>query len=282
MARLRGAERGAGHILELNPFRCRVWELHDRLVDYVTDESCKAEIESISATGQLVPVLGRPLSGDPDFDVELIYGARRLFIARHLNVPLRVEVREMSDREAIVAMDTENRHRKDICPYERGLSFARWLRKGYFNSQDEIARALRISASQVSRVLRLAKLPAVIIGAFRNPSDMREGWGLDLIQLWEDDRTRELISQRARNVAKRVPSLGAEEVYRYLTAPVRAVSKERKMVRDIVVRARNGSPMFRVRQLQNSLALLLPLLSEATVSRICEAVSEVLRNGASN
>jgi ParB family chromosome partitioning protein len=282
MARARATEMAAGHILELNPFRCKVWELHDRLVDYVTDESCKAEIESISATGQLVPVLGRPLTGDLDFDVELIYGARRLFVAQYLNVPLRVEVREMSDREAIVAMDTENRHRKDICPYERGLSFARWLQKGYFNSQDEIARALRISASQVSRVLRLAKLPAVIVSAFRNPSDIREGWGLDLLQLWEDDRTRDLIAQRARNIAKRVPSLGAEEVYRYLTAPAGSVSKERKMVRDIVVRASNGSPMFRVRQLQNSLALLLPLLSEVTMSRICEAVSEVLRNGGSN
>jgi ParB-like chromosome segregation protein Spo0J len=69
-----------------------------------------------------VPALGRPLHGDLEFDVEIIYGARRLFVARHLNMPLQVELREMSDREALVAMDIENRLRTDISPYERGTA----------------------------------------------------------------------------------------------------------------------------------------------------------------
>lgn len=278
-ARAGGGERSSGRILELNPFRCRVWALHDRLSDYVTEESCRAEIDSIARNGQLVPVLGRPLDGDPDYDVELIYGARRLFVAQYLNVPLRVELRDLSDRQAIVAMDTENRYRKDISPYERGLSFARWLQMGHFESQDDIARALKISASQVSRLLKLTKLPAVIVGAFRSPSDMREGWGLDLLQLWEDERRRELLAQRGRNISKRSPRPSAEEVYRYLMAPTGSATRERKNVRDIVVRAGNGSPMFRVRHLRNDLALLLPrsALSEAAVNQICEAVSDILR-----
>lgn len=277
-----GKERLAGRILELNPFRCRVWTLHDRLADYVTDETCKAEIESFSKTGQLAPALGRPLIGDHEFDVELIYGARRLFVARYLNVALRVEVREMSDREAIVAMHTENRCRKDISPYERGLSFARWIQKGHFASQDDIAHNLRISASQVSRLLKLAKLPAVIVGAFHSPSDIREGWGLDLMHLWEDDKHRDLLAQRARSISKRVPSSSAEEVYHYLTAPAGSAGKKRKAARDIVVRAGNSPPLFRVRHLRTGSALLLPLLSDATLSKICAAVAEILRNGAAN
>src|SRR5262245_57838727 len=140
-------------IVSVNPFRCRMWALHDRLETHVTEDTCRAEIESISKHGQLVPVLGRPLRQDPDYEVELIYGARRLFVARLINQPLLVELRELSDRDAIVAMDVENRLRQDISPYERGRSYARYLQSGFFKSQDEIARSLKISASQVSRLL---------------------------------------------------------------------------------------------------------------------------------
>src|SRR5262245_26075307 len=130
-------------VVAVNPFDCRMWDLHDRLETQVTEESCKAEIESFSKHGQLIPVLGRPLTRDPTHKVELICGARRLFVARHINAPLLVDLREMSDREAIIAMDIENRQRADISAYERGLSYARWLRSGQFQSQDDLARQLR-------------------------------------------------------------------------------------------------------------------------------------------
>ena len=69
-------------VIYVNAFRCQMWALHDRLEDYVTAASCKAEIESFQKHGQLVPALGRALKGNPDYDIELIYGARRLFVAR--------------------------------------------------------------------------------------------------------------------------------------------------------------------------------------------------------
>src|SRR4030088_270940 len=153
-------------VISVSPFRCRMWALHDRIDTYVNETTCKMEIDSFHRHGQLVPVLGRPVRGDPDYDMELIYGARRLFVARHINVALMVEVRDLSDRDAIVAMDIENRQRKDVSPLERGLSYARWLRSGYFKSQDDIAQNLKISSSQVSRMLKLARLPSAIVGAF--------------------------------------------------------------------------------------------------------------------
>src|SRR5688572_30441481 len=110
-------------IVSISPFRCRVWEMHDRLEDYITAESCCTEIGSFEAHGQLVPALGRPVRGDPDYDLEVVCGARRLFVARHLGALLQVEIREMSDREALVALDIENRHRKDTSPYERGVTY---------------------------------------------------------------------------------------------------------------------------------------------------------------
>src|SRR5207253_10688731 len=149
-----------GEVIAVNPFRCRMWALHDRLGQYLTEESCQAEIASFLSRGQLVPTLGRRLRANPDYDVELLYGARRLFVARHLNKELIVELCDLQDRDAIVAMEIENRQRVDISPYERGLSYARWLNQGHFSSQEDLARELNVSTSQVSRLLKLARLPA--------------------------------------------------------------------------------------------------------------------------
>ena len=111
-------------IRSVNPFRCRVWDLHDRLDHLIVEDGCRNEISSFAKNGQLIPALGRPLRDDPDYEVELICGARRLFVARHLNLELLVDLRELTDQDAIIAMDVENRQRQDISPYERGLSFA--------------------------------------------------------------------------------------------------------------------------------------------------------------
>lgn len=109
-------------IVSANPFRCRMWSMHDRLESCITEENCKAEIESFATHGQIVPVLGKKLNADPDYDYELYFGARRLFIARHLNVALRIRLRELSTRDALIAMDIENRQRIDITPYEQRSS----------------------------------------------------------------------------------------------------------------------------------------------------------------
>lgn len=275
-----GAARQRGDIVRVNPFRCRMWELHDRLGDYITEQSCRAEIESFARYGQLVPALGRALRDDHDCDVELIYGARRLFVAQHLNVPLHVELRELSDRQALVAMDIENRHRRDISAYERGVNYARWLRTKYFNSQDEIAHALKISTSQVSRLLKLAQLPTVIVNAFASPLDILEGWGVELAKAWQDPELRLLVGQRARALVNQTPRPSSLEVYQKLIAPAGAGRKSRRPRRDMVVSGGNGTPLFRIRYQRATVAFLLPTtaLSEKCVNRIREAVSDIMQS----
>jgi ParB family transcriptional regulator, chromosome partitioning protein len=264
-------------ILSANPFRCRVWALHDRLEGYLTEESCRAEIESIAAHGQLVPVLGRRLRNDPDYDIELVYGARRLFIARHLNIKLIVEIRELTDIEAIVAMDIENRHRRDISPYERGLSYARWLRAGHFRSQDDLAKAMQMSKSQVSRLLSLARLPTVLVAAFESPGDICEAWGADLLNALDDPRRRDATIRQARAIASRVPHLPARAVYRTLMAASAATGR-RVATHDDVIRDGSGVPLFRVRHQTNSVAFVLPVerLCPQSMLAIKEAIAGIL------
>lgn len=267
-----------GSIVSVDPFRCRLWQLHDRLEDHVTEESCKAEIQSFAEHGQLVPALGRPLREDSEFDVELIYGARRLFVARHVRQPLLVELRELSDMQAIVAMDMENRQRRDISPYERGLSYARWLRGGIFESQDDIARALNVSASQVSRLLKVARLPSIVIDAFGSALHIHEAWGLELAELLENPVKRQMVIRAARAIASISPRPQAREVYRRLLASVVTGRTPRSACHDKVIKGENGAPLFRVRQQRNSIALLLPMqrVSAKSLEHIENAIARIL------
>jgi ParB family transcriptional regulator, chromosome partitioning protein len=265
-------------VLSVDPFRCRMWNLHDRLEHHVDENTCKAEIESFLKHGQLVPALGRRLRNDPTHDVELIYGARRLFVARHLIRPLLVELRDLSDEEGIIAMDIENRHRLDISPYERGMSYQRWLRSGYFKSQDDIARALKVSASQVSRLVKLAQLPSVVVAAFRSPMEICETWALNLTAVLEDPQRRVQTCARARAFAATEPRPPAREIYRQLLSASVPGRKARPRRRDEVVNGRNGKPLFRIRQQINTIALLLPVdrISDRCLAQIRAAVSSVI------
>jgi ParB family chromosome partitioning protein len=258
-----------------------MWSLHDRCEEHVNEDTCKAEIDSFRKHGQLVPTLGRVLQGHPDYDIELIYGARRLFVARHLNVPVLVEIREISDREALIAMDIENRQRTDISPYERAVSYAHWLRNGHFHSQDDIARALKISPTRVSRLLRLAKLPAVILNAFTSPLEICEAWGVDIMDALEDPKKRRRTIERAREIGASSTRLPAKRVYRELiTASARG--RQPKPVAAVeIVRDCEGAPLFRIRQLNTSVSLVLPKqkLSAAAMAEIRARIAEILKRG---
>jgi ParB family transcriptional regulator, chromosome partitioning protein len=266
-------------IVFVNPFRCRMWDLHDRDGDDVDEETCKAEIQSMSQHGQLVPVLGRALSGESQHDVELIYGARRLFVARHLNIPLAVELRKLTDQEAIIAMDIENRMRLDLSPYERGRCYLRWLRGSYFSSQEEIARALRISPAKVSRLVRIAQLPTVIVSAFRRPTDIHENWGLALADAWRDKTKQAALAKRARAIASSQKRPPPEHIVKDLLSPIRS-PRLRASTHDEVVKDDGGRPLFRVRRHLYSVSIILPIksMSDQTVRNVLYSVRNLLRD----
>jgi ParB/RepB/Spo0J family partition protein len=269
------------NIISANPFQCRMWSLHDRIDCHINEKTCKAEIDSIAKHGQLVPTLGRLLHRDPNYKIELIFGARRLFVARHLNKPILVDLREMSDRDAIAAMDIENRHRKDLSAYERGLSYAKWLREGHFRSQEEIARALKLSASQVSRMLKISQLPAAITGAFNSPVELHESWALCLVEALDDPHRRQATLREAREIADMSPRPAAAEVYRRLLAASAKGRKVAKKSHDEIVKGPNGMPLFRIKQTSRSICLVLPTqtVSHKALANIKSTLVHLLRGG---
>jgi ParB family chromosome partitioning protein len=267
--------------VSVSPFRCRMWNGHDRLDGYIDEHSCRDEIKSVLKHGQRLPVLGRRIHNDISHDIELIYGARRLFIARHLNLPLLIELREIADRDAIIALDIENRQRKELSPYERGRAFSAWLQAGHFDSQEDLAHVLNISASQVSRLLKLAELPAAVVSAFADPTQICENWAPELIELWNNHESKNHIIKAARSVSRESPQPSAATIYkRLLAAGVgRDYSGSAAINHDEVVTDDSGNPLFRVSTRTKDIALLLPaaLLSNSCLSEIKVQITSILQ-----
>lgn len=247
----------AGSFITADPFRCRVWDLNDRIEEYVTEDSCRSEIASMERDGQLVPAVGRMLKGDPDFDVEIVCGARRLFIARYLKIPIRVQIRELTDRQAAVAVETENSLRKQTSPYERGMWLAKLLRQGIYPSRDAMARDLGITPTQVTRLLKFSELPALVIGAFPSPHDILESWAVELHKAWNDERRR-LITQRSRSLAEALPRPAAQYAYEILIASPMHGARAKSKGTCEVVRGPDGNAVLRLEHQRKEVVLRIP------------------------
>jgi len=269
-------------IIKVSPFRCRVWEDHARMEEYVTEESCKEEIQSMQKGGQLVPAIGRRVQGDPMHEVEVICGARRLFAARHLNAPLVLEIRSLSDREAAILLDIENRQRRDLSAYERGRSFSRWISSGCFKSQEDIADALKISCSQVSRLVKVSKLPSVVVEAFGHPADICETWGIQLHAACKDENKRPQIMARARSLQSHSERPPAHAVFSRLMVGANATHRRLQHKHEVVI-GHSGRPIFRIKHHQQAVALLIDrqTISTSMLAKIRDAVSQILQNGTS-
>jgi ParB/RepB/Spo0J family partition protein len=232
--------------------------------------------------GQKIPVLGRHVRDINGCRFELIYGARRLVAARLLAVDLVVEVKDIDDRAALIEMDIENRVRLDISPYERGLSYQRWLRKGHFSSQSDLAEAVGISEAQVSRLLRYGELPALVVSAFPSPRDIREEWAVTLVRnLKNIESERRGIISRARRLVMHREKTGCSAQYVYETLlSSRSAGRMRSKARDEVVTGLHGNPLFRVGRRSSSVHLIIPKnrLTDNLIDVIVRQLQETLED----
>jgi hypothetical protein len=131
----------------------------------------------------------------------------------------------------------------------------------------------------VSRLLRIARLPAVILDAFGDPTEIRESWGLALLDSLDDAERRPRILRLAREIAA-CPRPPAHQVYTRLNSASLTASKTRSRVRDEVVKDASGKPLFRVRRLRNSIAILLPAdqITDETLKEVRDTLSVVLHS----
>lgn len=234
----------------VDPRRCRMWSYHNRLQDYITRENTAELIESIRINGQRQPALARELRDDPDYDYELIYGARRRFACEELGLELRIRVTRIDDRLALAEMDAENRPRKDISDYERALDYRRWLDNGLYKSQNELGTAIGVSKSWLSRVLRLSEMPDPVVEAFSSPLELRIEYGYELAKIMEDPESRKRVIKEARQLQYK--KFDAQQVFRRLVASAKERQKQARGVIETVSNEQ-GAALFKVARDRNGL-----------------------------
>ena len=213
-ARLSGLSRvTSGDIKEktlhlVDPVRCRMWSRHNRRYDLLSEASCADLLEGLrSQAEQEFPAIVRAVTDSPDYDYEVICGARRhwsvsfLRTVEHRQIKFLIEVRDLDDEAAFRLSDIENRAREDISDYERALDYRTAVEDYYNGVARRMAERMEVSEQWLSRFLELAKLPAVIVEAFGDIREMRENHARIVKPLLNDDQTRPRIMGAAKTLS---------------------------------------------------------------------------------
>jgi len=180
----------------VDPGVCRMWEQHNRRYELLNEQRCAELITDVRAKGQQFPAIVRELYADPDYTYEVVCGARRHWVASFLGEDYFIEVRKVTDEEAFLLADSENRSREDISDFERGLDYQRALKR-YYSSARKMAAALDVSDTWLGKFLALAKLPQEILDAYPSVLDLKVDHARKLCKLVESDDDHEAIIEKA-------------------------------------------------------------------------------------
>lgn len=216
----------------VDPETCRVWSRHNRLYGRLNEQRCKDLIDSIRTEGQqLYPATVRRLDAPTEEGVEyeIIAGARRHWAVRYLRevekreIPYFIEVRELTDKQAFVLADAENRDRQDLTDYERAIDYARAREEFYGGKISLLCDELSLSKGHLYRLLFLAELPEVVIDALGGFEVVTERLARPLRPLFGDTQAWALVMERAERLAEEQRTRAANE--QPLIAPLTAMKR---------------------------------------------------------
>ena len=273
-----------GKIRLVDPVRCRMWAGHNRLYDLLTPETVCPLIDSIKAMGrQETPAIVRPVTGDPNADYEVIAGARRHFAVSHLrraehrdDIRFLVDVRDdLSDEEAFRISDVENREREDISDYERARDYARALGAYYDDNKKLMAERLGVDRTWLSRFVRMAEVPRVVLDAYGDPRRLGIRHASELYPLLGGVGAKRLLTEAGRlsNEQEERRAAGREPLApaRVLARLKRAAEGEEAPTR-VTREGADGRPLFTVEDRQRSVVVTIPRDRLGAVDEVLDAL----------
>jgi ParB family chromosome partitioning protein len=161
-------------IVEIDPAAIDDSFVTDRLPD---DEDAKDKElrEAIESQGQKSPVRLR-VHPDHPARYQIVFGHRRVRVARALGRPVKSVIEALSDIEHVIAQGQENSAREDLSFIERAMFAKQLLDRGF--DRETIQAALSVDAPMVTRMLSVAtRVPAnVVQGIGRAKGVGRDRW----------------------------------------------------------------------------------------------------------
>lgn len=161
-------------VIALSPDLIDASFVNDRMP--IDDDPAFEELKAaISDKGQQVPILVRP-HPERSGRYQIAYGRRRLRAANELGLAVKAIVRELTDRDLVVAQAQENGPRADLSFIERALFAVNLTNHGF--DRETTANVLGIDKPELSRLLTVATAitPEIIAGIGPAPKIGRPRW----------------------------------------------------------------------------------------------------------
>jgi ParB family transcriptional regulator, chromosome partitioning protein len=197
-------------IVDLDPALVDASFVTDRMS--VDDESYLELLAAIKARGQDSPVLVRPHPAQAG-RYQVVFGHRRLKVARELGRPLRAVVKSLADIEHVLAQGQENAARANLSFIERVLFAQKLSEQNY--EREIIQSALSVDYQTLSKMLTIPKVISLGVIEAIGPAHGvgRDRW-LDLRKLIENPQSGNMVNEavatdefKAANSAERFQSL---------------------------------------------------------------------------
>lgn len=166
-------------IVDLDPRLIDVSFVADRLSD--DGEEFQELMQAIKESGQTTPILVRPSSADGQRYM-VVFGHRRLKVARELGIPVKAVVKKLDDITSAIAQGQENSARSNLSFIERAYFAQNLLATGM--TKDVVRSSLAIDEAMLSKMLGVVEVvPAPVIKALGGSKKIgRDKW-LSLRQL---------------------------------------------------------------------------------------------------
>lgn len=200
------AVKGVEYLVDPND--CKPWKYHNRDEVWMNADKCRELISSIRKNGQKFPVIARKLENDPDGKKwEIIAGRRRWFSCKHIGEKLRLKSTDANDRDCAILMNLENKDRDDVSEFEDAISYKQQLDANLFDSQDDMAAALDLNKSKLSKMLAVAKLMnhTTVMRLFDDITTLKINPVYKLVvEIEKNSNNKEVIYEKAKNLFKRM------------------------------------------------------------------------------
>lgn len=215
---------GALPVRQLDPrcIRPSVWA-NRHAASFEGPDFATLKEEIAAAGGNVQPIKVRPIvqgavgvgpSNPPDVSdgylYEIVFGHRRHRACLELGIPVLSMVEVVDEHALFVAMERENRARKDLSAWEQGMMYARALDAGLYASNRQLSAAIGRDLGDVGKALALARLPKAVVDAFASPLDLQFRWAKLLNDAQQKDPDGLLA--RAKALSERTGALTPRQV----------------------------------------------------------------------
>lgn len=157
-----------------------------------SDEAIAALADSIREYGVLQPILVRPLGTGM---YQIVAGERRWRAARMLGLDeVPVNIKELSDLEAMQIAIVENLQRENLNPLEEASGYSELIEK-FGMTQEKVAKLVGRSRSAVANAVRLLTLPEIVQKMVEN-GDLSPGHARALLA-FDDEELLIATAQKA-------------------------------------------------------------------------------------